>query len=70
MKVLIDIVPNHIARKYESKSNPKGVRDFGADDNTLVEYARDNNFYYIPNQPFQVPTSNNYKPLNGEKNPI
>ena len=32
MKVIIDIVPNHIARKYEGKSNPEGVRDFGADD--------------------------------------
>jgi glycosidase len=68
LKLLIDIVPNHIARKYESKSNPKGIRDFGAVDNKSVEYARDNNFYYIPNQPFQVPTSDNYKPLNGEKN--
>ena len=69
LKLLIDIVPNHIARKYESKSNPKNIRDFGADDNKTVEYARDNNFYYIPNQSFQVPTSSNYKPLNGEKNP-
>jgi glycosidase len=68
LKLLIDIVPNHIARKYEGKSNPKGVRDFGADDNVNVEYARDNNFYYIPGQAFQVPTSDNYKPLNGEKN--
>ena len=32
LKLLIDIVPNHVARKYEGKSNPKGVRDFGADD--------------------------------------
>ena len=70
LKLLIDIVPNHIARKYESKSNPKGVRDFGADDNKTVEYDRDNNFYYIPNQSFQVPTSDTYKPLNGEKNPL
>ena len=68
LKLLIDIVPNHIARKYESISNPKGTKDFGADDNKTVEYARDNNFYYIPNKPFQVPTSDNYKPLNGEKN--
>ncbi len=68
LKVIIDIVPNHIARKYESKSNPKGVRDFGADDDTSVEYKRDNNFYYIPGQPFQVPTSEHYKPLNGEQN--
>ena len=70
LKLLIDIVPNHIARKYEGKSNPKGVRDFGADDNVNVEYARDNNFYYIPGQAFQVPTYDNYKPLNGEKNPL
>lgn len=68
MKVIIDIVPNHIARKYEGKTNPKGIRDFGADDDVTVEYARDNNFYYIPNQAFQVPTSDNYKPLNGEMN--
>jgi glycosidase len=68
LKVIIDIVPNHVARKYEGKTNPKGVRDFGVDDNTTVEYARDNNFYYIPEQAFQVPTSADYKPLNGEKN--
>ena len=70
LKVLIDIVPNHIARKYEGKSNPKGVRDFGADDNKNVEYDRNNNFYYIPGQPFQVPTSDSYQPLNGEKSPL
>ena len=70
LKVIIDIVPNHIARKYEGKTNPKGVRDFGADDDTSVEYKRDNNFYYIPGVPFQVPTSDTYKPLNGETNPL
>jgi glycosidase len=70
MKVLIDIVPNHVARKYEGKSNPKGVRDFGADDNKNVEYSRNNNFYYIPGQAFEVPTSDSYKPLNGEKNDL
>jgi glycosidase len=70
LKVIIDIVPNHIARKYVSLSNPAGVRDFGADDDTSMEYARNNNFYYIPGQHFQVPTSDSYKPLNGEKNPL
>ncbi len=68
LKVIIDIVPNHIARKYEGKSNPKGVRDFGANDDITKEYDRDNNFYYIPGQSFEVPTDDNYKPLNGEKN--
>jgi glycosidase len=68
LKVIIDIVPNHIARKYEGKSNPKGVRDFGADDDVMVEYKRDNNFYYIPNTPFQLPEGD--LPLNGESNPL
>ena len=68
LKVIIDIVPNHIARKYEGKSNPVGVRDFGADDDTSVEYKRDNNFYYIPNTHFEIPDTD--KPLNGEKNPL
>ncbi|WP_310380433.1 alpha-amylase family protein [Flavobacterium sp.] len=68
LKVIIDIVPNHIARKYEGKSNPNGVRDFGADDDVSVEYKRDNNFYYIPNTRFEIP--NTEKPLNGENNPL
>jgi glycosidase len=70
LKVIIDIVPNHIARKYVGLNNPNGVRDFGADDNTNVEYDRNNNFYYIPGQPFQVPTSESHKPLNGEAHPL
>ena len=68
MKVIIDIVPNHIARKYEGKSNPKGVNDFGADDDVSVEYKRDNNFYYIPNTRFEIPDAG--KPLNGESNSL
>ena len=70
LKVIIDIVPNHIARNYHSLSNPKGVTDFGAEDNTSVEYDRNNNFYYIPGKAFEVPTSPTYKPLNGEQNPL
>ena len=68
LKVIIDIVPNHIARKYEGKNNPKGVRDFGVDDEVSVEYKRDNNFYYIPNTSFEIPDA--AAPLNGEKNPL
>ncbi|HOD09588.1 MAG TPA: alpha-amylase family protein [Flavobacterium sp.] len=70
LKVIIDIVPNHIARNYKGLTNPKGVKDFGTDDKTSVEYDRNNNFYYIPGKAFEVPTSSDYKPLNGEKNPL
>ncbi|MFZ8199906.1 alpha-amylase family protein [Alteromonas portus] len=70
MKVVIDIVPNHVARDYHSLSAPEGVSDFGATDDTTVEYARDNNFYYVVGEAFQVPTADNYQPLGGEAHPL
>ncbi|WP_111668905.1 alpha-amylase family protein [Algoriphagus litoralis] len=71
MKVIIDIVPNHVSRHYEGKNNPDGVTDFGADDDKTVEYAKDNNFYYLPGKAFSVPDAKNgYKPLGGEKHPL
>ncbi|HAS8610955.1 TPA: alpha-amylase [Vibrio vulnificus] len=70
MKVIIDIVPNHVARKYHGLNNPEGVRDFGADDDTSIEYHRDNNFYYIPGQAFQLPDfPATFTPLGGEAHP-
>ncbi len=70
LKVMIDIVPNHVARAYRSSGAPAGVRDFGADDNTSVEYARNNDFYYVPGQPFRVPAwPADYRVLNGEAHP-
>jgi len=68
LRVIIDIVPNHIARKYEGKNNPKGVVDFGINDDTTVVYAKDNNFYYNPGESFSVPDwRDGYLPLGGEK---
>ena len=70
MKVIIDIIPNHIARKYEGRSNPEGVVDFGANDDNSVTYKKNNNFYYIEGQGFKVPAwKNDYKPLGGEGHP-
>jgi hypothetical protein len=68
LKLIIDIVPNHIARKYEGKNNPEGVKDFGVNDDVTVAYKRDNNFYYIPNSYFEVPEAP--KPLNAENHPL
>ncbi|GJH40838.1 O-glycosyl hydrolase family 13 [Capnocytophaga sp. HP1101] len=55
LKVIMDIVPNHVARKYESIAKPAGVRGFGEDDDTTVQYAINNNFYYNPNEAFELP---------------
>ncbi len=67
LKLLIDIVPNHVARNYEGKTTPQGSEPFGASDDTTVEYAKDNNFYYIPDSLFQVPEwKDGYLPLGGD----
>jgi glycosidase/enterochelin esterase-like enzyme len=71
MKVIIDIVPNHVARAYHSTSRPDGVEDFGAGDDTSIEWARDNNFYYIVGEDFAVPEfEDDYAPLGGEPHPL
>lgn len=71
MKVIIDIVPNHVARGYQGLTNPKGVSDFGANDDTSVAYHKDNNFYYIPDSAFRVPQwRDGYLPLGGEQNEL
>ncbi|MEL0632392.1 alpha-amylase family glycosyl hydrolase [Pseudoalteromonas carrageenovora] len=70
MKVIIDIVPNHVARNYQSLGKPKGVKDFGAQDDTTKAYDKNNNFYYVPGQSFQVPTSPEYKVLGGNAHPL
>jgi glycosidase len=71
MKVIIDIVPNHVARHYQSTNLPADEMNLGANDNIYVEYARDNNFYYIPDQPFTLPKwPSDYKVLGGESHPM
>ncbi len=71
LKVIIDIVPNHVARNYGSITNPPGVKDFGAEDDTSVTYRRDNNFYYIPGERFEVPDFEpGFLPLGGEEHPL
>lgn len=71
LKLLIDIVPNHVARNYQSLTNPEGTKDFGADDNTSVQYDVNNNFYYNPGESFDVPDPlNGYQPLGGESHSL
>ena len=50
MQVIIDFVPNHVARQYHSDAKESFVEDLGEKDNTSVAFDRDNNFYYIPGQ--------------------
>ena len=48
MKVIIDFVPNHVARQYHSTEKPDNVSDLGADDISEHGFDPQNNFYYCP----------------------
>lgn len=52
LKVIIDFVPNHVAREYHSDAAPAGVEDLGQGDNKEMFFSPSNNFYYITRQLF------------------
>lgn len=52
LKVIIDFVPNHVARQYHSIAKPQGVEDLGENDNKDLAFSTDNNFYYMPGEQF------------------
>ena len=61
LKVIIDFVPNHVARSYESDVKPD--LSFGCDDNHSAFFDRDNHFYYLRSSdpgggpPLKLPTA-------------
>ena len=55
LKVILDFVPNHVAWDYHSFCAPKGVRDLGADDDPTQHWSKENDFYYYPGTPLQLP---------------
>ncbi len=66
LKVIIDFVPNHVARQYHSICKPRGVKDLGqGDDQTQGFLPEKNNFYYCPGQRF----SPYFDLYHGEKEP-
>ena len=48
LKMVIDFVPNHVARCYHSDAKPKSVVDLGEKDDTSIFFSPKNNFYYLP----------------------
>ena len=47
LKVVMDFVPNHVAREYKGS--------LGRDDNTAVHWAPENDFFYYPGEELELP---------------
>ena len=65
LKMVIDFVPNHVARQYHSIYKPAGVKDLGEGDDPQKGFDPQNNFYYCPGQQF----SPYFDLYHGEKEP-
>lgn len=53
LKVIIDFVPNHVARQYGSDVKPAGTKDLGEGDDSTAFFSPSNHFYYITGQEFK-----------------
>ncbi len=69
LKLIIDFVPNHVARGYHSDSAPVGVVDLGAEDNNTVIFDVNNNFYYLPGDSLKPQFDTTYKGVKYEEYP-
>lgn len=55
MGVIMDFVPNHVARRYSSDAKPAGVTDLGENDDNGKAFSPSNNFYYLPGEELELP---------------
>lgn len=54
LKMIIDFVPNHVARQYHSDAKPRRIKDLGEADDMQSAFAPDNNFYYLPGEKLEL----------------
>lgn len=56
LKIIIDFVPNHVARDYGKTTITEGHTILGADDDKTVHWRPENDFYYYVGQCLNLPT--------------
>ncbi len=54
MKIIIDFIPNHLARNYNSIKRPSNIDDFGQGDDVNIGFSPNNNFFYLPGQELNI----------------
>ncbi|MDD4375042.1 MAG: alpha-amylase family glycosyl hydrolase, partial [Bacteroidales bacterium] len=55
LQLIIDFVPNHVARAYKSLAKPPEIPDLGAHDDSSQAFSPANNYYYLPGENLQLP---------------
>ncbi|MFO8066450.1 MAG: alpha-amylase family protein [Bacteroidales bacterium] len=62
LKVIIDFVPNHVARHYYTNNISDNIEAFGKNDDSNKSFDPQNNFYYLPGNSFVIPEEVNNLP--------
>lgn len=57
LKLIIDFVPNHVARDYGKVNPSPGHPVLGKEDDKTVHWKEENDFLYYPGQELKLPTS-------------
>ena len=57
LKVIMDFVPNHVARDYGKVNPTAGHPILGAEDDKSIHWKLENDFFYYPGQPLRLPTN-------------
>lgn len=62
LKVIMDFVPNHVARDYkrftEASPAPTGMASLGQNDDNSVHWSPNNDFFYYPGCALKLPVEN------------
>lgn len=53
--LIIDFIPNHTAREYRNEERHLQGKDLGQQDDSSVMFSPNNNYYYLPENPLQLP---------------
>ena len=56
LKVIIDFVPNHVARDYGKNGLLPGHSVLGGEDDKTVHWSPDNDFFYYPGESLRLPS--------------
>ncbi len=56
LKMIIDFVPNHVARDYGRTAPSEGHPVLGAEDDKTVHWKSENDFFYYPGEKLTLPT--------------
>ncbi len=57
LKMIIDFVPNHVARDYGKTAPAEGHPILGAEDDKTVHWKAENDFFYYPGEKLTLPTA-------------